>query len=362
MCRLSAFVYSVQKCIPYPRNDSFDSMQIRFSQLKNHLSKSSAVVFLVSGDEPYQHMLAVDQIRKNTKQVGFTERKIFTVESGFDWSELESAKNNLSLFAERILIDLRIPTGKPGAAGSKAIVKFIQSMHDDIALLIQVPRMDRNVLNSAWVKAVDKAGVILRVWPLNEIETKNLIAQKLKAKEFNFAPDIVNFIFQQVEGNLLAAVQEIEKLALLSESKKLDILAVNKALTNSSHYSLNELMDVVVKRDQARLIRIVQGLKKEDNPPPLLLWGLTEQIRKQSDVRRAGRESKNMQAHILAQPKGLLNKIAVIHQQQHHIEGYYSGANLLKQCSRVDRVIKGRASGNVWDELLQLSLAAQLVA
>ena len=337
-------------------------MQIRFSQLKNHINKSSTMVLMVSGDEPYQHMRAVDMYRKYSKEAGFAERKIFTVETGFDWSELEAVKNNLSLFAERTLIDLRIPTGKPGAAGSKAIVNFVQHMHEDIALLIQVPRMDRNVLNSAWVKAVDKAGLILRVWPLNEIETKKLIEQKLKAQEFSVTQDIVNFIVQQVEGNLLAAMQEIEKLALLSETKKLDILAVNKALTNSSHYSLSELMDAVIKRDQTRLIRIVQGLKKEDSPPPLLLWGLAEQIRKQVETGRVRRESKNMQAHIMAQPNGLLNKITVIHQQQHNIDGNSSAANLLKQCSRVDRVIKGRASGNVWNELLQLSLAAQLIA
>lgn len=337
-------------------------MQIRFTQLKNHISKSTISVFMVSGDEPYQHMLATDIFRKYSKESGFTERKIFSVEAGFDWSELESAKNNLSLFAERTLIDLRIPSAKPGVTGSKAIVKFVQDMHDDIALLVQVPRMDRAMLNSAWVKAIDKAGLILRVWPLNEMETKSWIAQKLKAKEFSVTPDIVNFIAQQVEGNLLAAMQEIEKLTLLSETKKLDIQAVNKALTNSSHYSLNELMDVVMKRDQARLIRILQGLKKEDVPPPLLLWGLAEQIRKQADTSRLIQQAKNMQTHIMAQPKGLLNKITVTHQQQHNIDGNYSSANLLKQCSRVDRVIKGRASGNVWNELLQLSLAAQLLA
>jgi len=334
-------------------------MQIRFSQLKKHLSKSSLTVFLVSGDEPYQHMRAADMFRKYSRDSGFTERKIFSAEKGFDWSELESAKSNLSLFAERSLVDLRIPTGKPGAAGSKAIIKFVQEMHEDIALLIQVPRMDRSVLNSAWVKAVDKAGLILRVWPLNEMETKSWITQKLKAKGFSVTSNIVDFIAQQVEGNLLAAMQEIEKLTLLSETKKLDIQAVNKALTNSSHYSLNELMDVVVKRDQVRLIRILQGLKKEDIAPPLLLWGLTEQIRKQVSVRR---EVRTMQAHVMAQPKGLLNKITLIHQQHHNVDGNYTGANLIKQCSRVDRVIKGRASGNVWNELLQLSLAAQLMA
>lgn len=333
-------------------------MQIRFSQLKDYLSRSSLSVLLISGDELYQHMLAADMFRDHTKELGFTERKILTVEAGFNWSELESAKNNMSLFDERILIDLRIPTGKPGSNGSKAIVNFINDLHKDVILLVQAPRLDRNAINSAWVKAIDKAGVVLRVWSLNELETKRWIKRKFDSNGFSVTHEIVEFIAQQVEGNLLAAMQEIEKISLVSETKKLDIQAINTALTNSSHYSLNELMDAVKREDFSRLVRILHRLKKEDIAPPLLLWGLTDQIRKLIDA-------NNTQPSIQAPGhQDKLTQLSLIHQQYigacHNKRGIRS-SELLKQCAWTDRVIKGRANGNPWHELLQLSIATYMV-
>ncbi len=330
-------------------------MQIRFSHLKDKLAKSSIFPLLVSGDEPYQHMLACDMFRARAKELGFTERKILTVETGFDWSELAHEQSNMSLFGERTLIDLRIPNGKPGAAGSKAIISFIENLHDDVTLLIQVPRLDRSGINSAWVKALDKVGGISRVWPLSEMETKSWIQQKLRAKGLTATGDVVTFITQQVEGNLLAAMQEIEKITLVSDNKKLDINTIHTLLTNSSHYSLTELMDVVLKGDAARIIRIIAGLKKEDVAPPLLLWGFTEQIRKLV-------ESKpNVAAKKYAQ-ENILYNFCKIHQQNTDVSQQDLNAkiyDLLKQCARVDRVIKGRAFGDPWQELLQLSVATR---
>ncbi len=328
-------------------------MQIRFSHLKDGLAKSSALPLLVSGDEPYQHMLACDMFRARTKQLGFTERKILTVETGFDWSELAHEQSNMSLFGDRTLIDLRIPNGKPGATGSKAIINFIENLHDDVALLVQVPRLDRSGINSAWVKALDKAGSVLRVWPLNEVETRSWVQQKLRVKGLTATCDVVAYITQQVEGNLLAAMQEIEKIALVSDNKDLNIKNIHSLLTNSSHYSLTELMDVVLKGDVARIIRIIAGLKKEDAAPPLLLWGLTEQVRKLLENKPNTATRKNTQQDILL-------GLSMLHQQntdvcQKNLSSKTS--DLLKQCARVDRVIKGRAFGDPWQELLQLSIA-----
>ncbi|MCZ6565578.1 MAG: DNA polymerase III subunit delta [Gammaproteobacteria bacterium] len=334
-------------------------MQIRFSQLKDNLARAPIPAMLVSGDEPYQQMLAADMLRSRAKELGFTERKILTVEKGFDWSELGAANNNLSLFGERTLIDLRIPTGKPGASGSKAIVTFLKGLHEDVMLLVQAPRLDRNGINSAWAKAIEKAGVVLRVWPLNEVETKSWIKQKLNSKGFSVTDEIVALIAQQVEGNLLAAMQEIEKIALISETKQLDIQAINAMLTNSSRYSLNELMDAVIKKDLSRLVRIMQSLEKEDIAPPLLLWGLTEQIRKMADASKLQSRGQ-VSGHIEK-----LVQLSHIH-QQHIGTGNESQMTrpeiLLQQCAWTDRVIKGRANGNPWHELLQLSIAVQISA
>ena len=328
-------------------------MQIRFSQLTNTLKKQSVAALLVSGDEPYQQMLAADQFRQQAKISGFTERKILSVESGFDWSELDAAINNLSLFGERTLVDLRIPSGKPGAKGSKAIIHFVQSLHADVMILIQVPRLDRSGINSAWVKAIDKAGCVMRVWPLNEMETKKWIRQKLTTYKFTVTDEVVNYITQHVEGNLLAAMQEIEKINLISDSKQLDAKNVSAALTNSSRYSLNELLDSLVKKDVERLLRILLRLKNEDFTTPLLLWGLSENIRKIYET-KIHHNFKSSASHTY------LNRINKLHQKEIGVENNDSVNVLLKHAAYVDRVIKGRASGNDWRELMQLSVATQL--
>ena len=330
-------------------------MQIRFSQLKDKLTNSAIKPLLVSGDEPYQHMLACDMYRKRAKDLGYTERKILTVETGFDWSELEQEQNNMSLFGDRTLVDLRIPNGKPGATGSKAIINFIENLHDDVMLLIQVPRLDRSAIHSAWVKALDRSGDVLRVWPLNEMDTRRWVQQKLKAKELNADRNIIEFITQQVEGNLLAAMQEIEKIALVSETKNLDSKNIHEIMTNSSHYSLNELTDAVSKGDIARIVRVVNGLKKEDAAPPLLLWGLTEQARKIVETKPNYTVARNLQKDV--------QRLSANHQKSTDVISKIDKSNvsdLLKQCARVDRVIKGRAYGEPWRELLQLSIATRI--
>jgi len=310
-------------------------MQIRFSQLKDKLTNSAIKPLLVSGDEPYQHMLACDMYRKRAKDLGYTERKILTVETGFDWSELEQEQNNMSLFGDRTLVDLRIPNGKPGATGSKAIINFIENLHDDVAL--------------------DRSGDVLRVWPLNEMDTRRWVQQKLKAKELNADRNIIEFITQQVEGNLLAAMQEIEKIALVSETKNLDSKNIHEIMTNSSHYSLNELTDAVSKGDIARIVRVVNGLKKEDAAPPLLLWGLTEQARKIVETKPNYTVARNLQKDV--------QRLSANHQKSTDVISKIDKSNvsdLLKQCARVDRVIKGRAYGEPWRELLQLSIATRI--
>ena len=262
------------------------------------------------------------------------------------------------------MIDLRITNGKPGVTGSKAIINFIENLHDDVMLLVQVPRLDRSGINSAWVKALDKVGGVLRVWPLNEIETRNWIQQKLRVKELTATNDVVGYITQQVEGNLLAAMQEIEKIALVSESKNIDLKDIHELLTNSSHYSLNELMDVVLKSDVARVIRIIAGLKKEDVAPPLLLWGLTEQVRKLVESKPNIPSNTSLSGSKIGKnsQQDTLHALCMLHQKNTGVcrQNLASKtSDLLKQCARVDRVIKGRAYGDPWQELLQLSIVTR---
>ena len=303
-------------------------------------------------------MLAVDMFRRYKEKSGFTDRKILTVEPGFDWSELEAARHALSLFGEQTLVDLRIPTGKPGASGSKAIVGFVQDLHPDVALLVQAPRLDRSAMNSAWVKALGKAGVLVRVWPLNYAETENWIRKKLSSEGFVAGRDVVAFIAQQVEGNLLAARQELEKIALVIEDKELTLETVSRVLTDSSHYSLKELTEVLATRQVARLVRILHGLEKEDVKPPLLLWAMTEQARKITEARQSPSTTRAS-----SRTPDPVTRLTRIHQQCIEVNQNTrtsGSADLLKQCAWVDRVIKGRGDGNPWHEMIQLGIAIQM--
>ena len=302
-------------------------------------------------------MLAADMFRKHQAKSGFTERKVLSAETGFDWAELDAAQHDLSLFGERTLIDLRIPTGKPGVSGSKALVRFVHDLHPDVALLIQAPRLDRNAMNSAWVKAVDKAGTVVRVWPLSYRETENWIRQKLKAEGFSSNREIVAFIALHVEGNLLAAVQELEKIVLVSESKELTLEAVSRVLTDSSHYSLNELKDALGSKEHMRCVRILRGLEKENVKPPLVLWVMAEQARAMIASQDAAATAR------VAGRSDRLAQISLVHQQHIGVRDANHDLEvscLLRQCAWVDRIIKGQAHGNPWRELLQLGLAIQM--
>jgi len=312
---------------------------------------------LVTGDEPYQHMLASDMYRKGKEKAGFTDRKILSVETGFDWSELGAARHDLSLFGERTLVDLRIPTGKPGATGSKAIVNFTRDLHPDVALLIQAPRLDRSTMRSAWVKAVDSAGIVVRVWPLNYAETENWVRQKLNAEGFSASRETVAFIVQHVEGNLLAAIQELEKIALVSETRELTLDAVSRVLTDSSHYSLKDLTDALESKEATRCVRILRGFEKEAVKPPLVLWAMTERVRAMIDSQKPVKHDA-----VSRIPDGIA-RLSHVHQQHigmHAVRHGQGSEYLLRQCALVDRVIKGQAHGNPWRELIQLGLAIQV--
>ena len=334
-------------------------MQIRFQQLKDSLNLSTISTILISGNEPYQQMLAADKVRKHATDLGFVERKILTVESGFNWSELELAASNMSLFSERILIDLRIPTGKPGATGSKAIVKLINEIPQDVMLLVQTPKLDRTAMNSAWVKAIDKSGLVLRVWELNESETKDWIRRKLVAMGYTASTNVIDFICQHVEGNLLAAMQEIEKISLVNDSEIIDIKSIQKALADNSHYSLNQLIEAMQNKNSTRIVRILNALEKEEFATPLLLWGLTEHIRRLTDKKNIYTKNKNYSSI------QLLERLSYAHQQSigaFNDDREIRSSSLLKQCAWTDRVIKGRANSNPWRELLQLSIAVNLIS
>ena len=328
-------------------------MKLPFARLDAQLAKSLAPVYLLAGDEPLQKMEAADAIRAAAQKQGFSERQVIDVEAGFDWSQLEGEAAAMSLFAERKIIDLRLPSGKPGRDGSRAIVNYLAHPPEDNLLLIQTGKLDRGAMNSAWVKAIDKAGVVMQIWDLNPADTLKLVAERLERAGFQADRDAARLLTERVEGNLLAAVQEIEKLRLIREPGPLSVEDVAAAVADSARYTPFELADAALLGDARRALKILRGLEGEGVHPNVILWGLARDVRVLADYSALQTHGHSPQAAMQGVWK---NRQSMLHRAVRRLDAD-GWAGLLRHCARIDRIAKGIGEGNVWDELLQLTLA-----
>ncbi len=327
-------------------------MKLPFARIEAHLAKDLAPVYLLAGDEPLQKMEAADAIRAAAQKAGFSERQVIHVEPGFDWSLLEAEAAAMSLFAEKKIIDLRLPSGKPGRDGSKAITTYLLHPPEDNLLLIQTGKLERSAMTSAWVKAIDKAGVVMQIWDLNPADTLKLVAERLRRAGFQPDRDAARLLTERVEGNLLAAVQEIEKLKLIREPGPLSAEDVIAAVADSARYTPFELADAALLGDARRALKILRGLEGEGVHPSVILWGLARDIRVLADYSELQSHGHSPQVAMQGVWK---NRQSMLHRavRRHDAAGW---ARLLRHCARLDRIAKGVGEGNVWDELLQLTL------
>jgi DNA polymerase III subunit delta len=230
---------------------------------------------LVAGAEHLIVLEAADAFRQRARELGY-ERDVLDVESGFDWSRLGDAGREMSLFATRKLIDLRLPTGKPGRDGSAAIVEFCESAPPDTVLLITANDWSKQH-EGAWVRAVENVGTFVPVWPLKREELPDWIATRMASRGVVAAPDAIAWLADRIEGNLLAAAQEIDKLALLSDGKPLDIAALEASVADDARYDAFRLTDAAIGGDAGRALRIMAGLRAEgEDLIPLLGWVLNQ--------------------------------------------------------------------------------------
>jgi DNA polymerase-3 subunit delta len=260
-------------------------MQLRPDQLAAHLAKGLRPLYTVHGDEPLLAQETADVIRTAARAAGYTERKVFTVSGAhFDWSGLLGAAQAMSLFAERQLIELRIPSGKPGKDGAEALQRHCQALNDDVVTLVQLPRLDRQQQSSGWFTALDAAGVTLRVDPVDRRDLPTWIARRLAAQgqrveEGEAGARTLAFFADRVEGNLLAAHQELQKLALLYPAGNLSFAQVEAAVLNVARYDVFKLGEAVLAGQVGRALRMLDGLRAEGEAAVLVHWTLAEDIR-----------------------------------------------------------------------------------
>jgi DNA polymerase-3 subunit delta len=329
-------------------------MRLRSEQLAAHLAKPLLPIYLVSGDEPLQLNEATDALRAAARAQGFGEREVLQVETGFDWAALAAAGSNLSLFAERKLIELRLPSGKPGDAGAKALTAYAAAPSPDNLLLISCGKLEKQQQGSKWFKALEAAGAVVQVWPVEPRALPGWIRQRLLSRGMQPTPEAAQLLAERVEGNMLAAAQEVEKLVLLHGAGPLDGEAVRAAVADSARYDVFELADAALGGDAARCARIVEGLRGEGEEPVLILWALVREVRALALI--AAEQAAGTPLDTLLQQQRVWDKRKPLYQaalKRHNLRRWRA---LLRRAARLDRICKGAEPGTPWDELLQFSL------
>jgi len=330
-------------------------MQLRGEQLAAHLERELKPVYVVYGDEPLLVIEAADAIRAAAKHRGFDERNVLTAISGFNWIELHHAAGNMSLFGGRTLIDLRIPTGKPGREGGAAIQDYCAHPSPDALLLVTLPGLDWNEEKAAWLKALAEAGVAIKLVPPALAELPAWIASRLRRQQQGADKDGLRFIAERVEGNLLAAHQEILKLGLLYPAGELSFQQVQEAVLNVARYDLDGLREALLAGDVARLIRTLDGLQQEGEAPPLVLWAMTEEVRALAQVKAGVKQGQSVDV-LLKEARVWGARQSLFKRALQRIDITRANAALV-HAAGIDRMIKGAArAGDVWDEFLRLGL------
>ncbi|PKM45737.1 MAG: DNA polymerase III subunit delta [Gammaproteobacteria bacterium HGW-Gammaproteobacteria-1] len=329
-------------------------MRLRPEQLPAHVERPLLPIYLVSGDEPLQLNEATDALRAAARAQGFGEREVLQVETGFDWAALAAAGSNLSLFAERKLIELRLPSGKPGDAGAKALTAYAAAPSPDNLLLISCGKLEKQQQSSKWFKALEAAGAVVQVWPVEPRALPGWIRQRLLSRGMQPTSEAAQLLAERVEGNMLAAAQEVEKLVLLHGAGPLDGEAVRAAVADSARYDVFELADAALGGDAARCARIIEGLRGEGEEPVLILWALVREVRSLALI--AAEQAGGAALDTLLQQQRVWDKRKPLYQaalKRHNLRRWRA---LLRRAARLDRICKGAEPGTPWDELLQFSL------
>ena len=261
--------------------------QLRGEQLAAHLERPLGPLYVVYGDEPLLVIEAGDAIRAAARRQGYSEREVLVAGQGFNWTQLAMAGGNLSLFGDRKLIDLRIPTGKPGRDGGQALQEHCQRLSSDAMTLITLPELTWQDEKASWFQTLAEAGTVLKLQAPNLGELPQWIAGRLQRQEQSAETEALRFIAERVEGNLLAAHQEIQKLGLLYPQGELSLAQVEQAVLNVARYDVFKLSEAVLSGQLARVVRMLDGLQAEGAAEVLVHWTLAEDIRALKRVRDA---------------------------------------------------------------------------
>ena len=329
-------------------------MNLNSEDLPRHLSSGLKPLYVVYGDALLLAIEAGDSIRAAARAAGYSERETFIAEQHFKWAELKNSAQSLSLFAEKKVIDIRIPTGKPGVEGGQALQDYVTNLSPDILTLITLPKLDSTTQKSKWFAALQQHAVVIATNDVPRNALPAWLAGRLKRQNQSTDKATLEFLADRCEGNLLAAFQEIQKLALLFPEGELSFEQVKDAVTDVARYDITKLTEAMLTGNATRFVRILDGLRGEGTATVLVLWAMSEEIRKLGKVLQAMQRGANV-SNAMRDARVWGASTSLIENATRRFK-LPSVKNAIRHAALLDKTIKGLRQGDVWDELMQLGL------
>lgn len=329
-------------------------MKVTVDKLAANLRAAIRPSYVVSGDEPLIVQECCDLIRSTLKEHGYSERKLFHADGSFNWDEVTFSANSMSLFADKKLIEVRLAGGKPGDAGARALKSFAESPGDDTVLLLVTGRLDGSSQKTKWFKALDSVGCFVPVWPIEVAQLPGWINRRLKSAGLMASREAVDLLVQKVEGNLLAAAQEIERLKLCSTGQRIEVDHVMDDVADNSRFDVFSLIDVALAGNNTRTLRMIQGLRSEGAEILQIVGLLGRELRSLNAMSFSMHRGHSVEAVIREHKVWQKRKSMVGAALARHDRTVWS--EMIRSLAVVDQLVKGIGIGDPWNELTSLLL------
>jgi len=334
-------------------------MKIKPEQLARTLEGNEIPLYWLSGDEPLLMQEAGDRIRSHYREKGFAEREVFNVDKSFDWGQFSQSTGNLSLFSDQKIIELRLSGAKLDDAGKKAVQHYLEDINPDYLILISGPKLDAGTLKTKWFSEIEKQGALIQIWPIGRDNLGSWLEQRLLREGIQADAEAVQLLVDKVEGNLLAAVQEIEKLKLLASENaegpiRLDAKTVMQVVADSSRYNVYQLVDCALLGDVARAQKMLEGLRSEGIYPLVILAAICRELRSLLPMLEKKQQGQGVNA-IIQSARVWFNRKQAVSAALSRLDTATIW-RLLDHSRLIDQSIKGMHQANPWDELSALLL------
>ena len=329
-------------------------MKIYPEKLAAQLGDTVAPIYIISGDEPLLVQESCDIVRDHLRRQGFSERELFHVEAGFDWQQVLFSANSMSLFAEQKLLEIRMPNGKPGDKGAKALQAYVEKAVQGTSMLLVLPRLDAASQRSKWFKILEADGVFVQIWSVDVNQLPGWISTRFRRAGLKATREAVAALCDRIEGNLLAAIQEIERLRLTADTDQIDVEMIVDSVNDSARFDVFGLIDAAVGQNPQRSVKMVRGLRTESADILYIAAMLARELRSLITMAQSLLDGQKIDTviqrnRVWAKRKNLVGN-CLQKQSLQALQGY------LRRVGRIDRQVKGMHNGDPWDELESLML------